>query len=267
MKFTNVIFLVFFACTGTLQAQTTVYLEDFESGIPANFTLFNLDGLTPAAQVSEYTAPWIAKTDLLDDSNSVASSTSYFDPAGRANRWLITPTINLGAYGNILSWKGLSHDGSFPEDYIVLISTTDTATSSFTDTLLEVYDEPNFWSEHTINLSDSGYNNQAVHIAFVLNTMDGFKLYVDSIQVVKEDPLGIEALNQQQLTLYPNPTAKQLTIQTEIPIQWLRIKNNQGQLILKSVDKQVDVSTLPAGVYFVEVKTQNELLVKRFTKR
>ena len=88
--------------------QTTVYSEDFQNGLPTDFTVIDNDGLTPAPAVSNYTAAWIELVDPTNTSDTIVGSTSFFSPVGQADRWLITPKIGLSDYGNILYWDAKS---------------------------------------------------------------------------------------------------------------------------------------------------------------
>lgn len=71
------------------------------------------------------------------------------------------------------------------------------------------------------------------------------------------------------VTIYPNPTSDELTIETSHQAT-IQILNIQGQLI-KAIDAtdsktSVDVSELSSGMYFVEVKTENGVVVRKFVK-
>ena len=183
-------------------SQSEIFFEDFQNiglEIPSSFTIVDNDGLNPHSSVNEYDSAWIAIPDPFDNGNSnqLASSTSYFDPIGEADRWLITPGISLGQYGNILSWEAQSHDPSFPDGYYVLVSETDTELTSFSDTLAYVYAEiADSLNYNEVNISEFDYNNQTIYIAFVNRTNNGFKLYLDNIRLVKEDPIGLDELNK-----------------------------------------------------------------------
>jgi len=71
------------------------------------------------------------------------------------------------------------------------------------------------------------------------------------------------------LMLYPNPATNQLSINSSIPIEQVRIYNTTGQLVLQTkqiVNNAVDVSHLSKGVYITEItlkspsrKTREEL--------
>lgn len=243
-----------------VMGQIEIYNEDFDEGIPVDYTIVDNDGRTPNAAVAEYTEAWISKTDPLDAMNSVVSSTSYFEPVGEAERWLITPAITLGPFGNVLFWDALSHDPSFPDGYRILVSTTDTQLASFTDTLFFVFAElADEWHTRSTSLSQLGIDGETVHIAFINETDNGFKLYIDNIRVEKENTLSIEDVNHSDLTIYPNPAQDYFTISGidgEININVLGI---DGKVILSSEDLKVDISTLSPGKYFVEVINENQI--------
>ena len=86
------------------------------------------------------------------------------------------------------------------------------------------------------------------------------------IAVVEKDPASVQ--------VFPNPVDRILTItkNSEMEIQSIRIINAVGQEIKSSSNHKksetitVDVSQLNPGVYFVEIKSSNKLIVKRFIK-
>jgi hypothetical protein len=243
-------------------AQTEVYFEDFQDTSPVTYTVVDNDGLTPNAAVSEYIDAWIFITDPFDTTNTniVASSTSYFEPTGQADCWLITPPITLGAFGNIASWKAQSHDPSFPDGYYVLVSGTDMQLSSFTDTLAYVYGEVSdslHFSE--ANISDLGFDNQTIHLAFVNRTTDGFKLYLDDIRVVKDDPATLSESITTKVSVYPNPTSDFITIKGLSSIQRIQILSLDGNILVESTGFKVDISHLSTGNYICVVKGDNEV--------
>lgn len=252
-------------------AQTTIFNTDFETGIPAGYVQYNLDGFTPAAAVSSFQNAWNMKIDPINSSDSIIGSTSFFNPIGKANRWIVTPAITLGAFGNFLEWQARSHDQSFPDNYKVLISTTDNQVSSFTDTLAVVLGETSAtWSTRTVNLSSKGYNSQTVYIAFVLESYDRFILYLDDISVRKEDPASIGEMAKNNFQIYPNPAQSTLNIQSEIPVNKCLIYNSLGGLTLSinevNSKQTLDVNNLTNGVYFIHIYTDNGIEILKFIK-
>ncbi|MBL1281226.1 MAG: choice-of-anchor J domain-containing protein [Fluviicola sp.] len=259
--------LALILAVGQSIAQVEIYNEDFQSGIPVTFTIVDNDGLTPDASVSEYTSAWIPVIDPLNALDTVAGSTSFFSPAGRADRWLITPPIVLGTYGNILYWEARSHDPSFPDDYTVLVSTTDTQLASFTDTILNLVNELATWQSRSINLSDSLLDNQTVHIAFVNRTNDGFKLYIDDIRVVMEDPVGLFENEIAELKVFPNPATDVINISGLESLISVEIYSIGGSLVHKSDDATVDISGLESGRYFLVARNENTVARTMIVKR
>ena len=253
----SILLAALFLC-GLANAQTEIYNEDFQSGIPVSYTLVDNDGFTVHPSVSEFAPAWISLEDPDVAGDTVAGSTSYFSPAARADRWLITPSIALGAFGNVLFWEGKSHDASFTDGYYVLISTTDTQLASFNDTLFYTSAETADWSSHEVSLSAKGYDNVTVHIAFVNRTNDGFKLYLDDIRVEEENPLSLEQLSTKQLVVSPNPFNDLLTISGEF--DQAQILNLSGEVIYSGSEQQIATSSFPAGVYILNIQRTDGLL-------
>lgn len=262
----NGILLAFALFTIGLNAQVEVYNEDFQTGLPINYTLLNNDGLTPHSSVAAFSDAWIPLTDPENDSDTIMGSTSYFDPAGQANRWLITPAITLGAYGNWAYWEAKSQDPSFPDDYFVLVSATDTQVASFTDTLFSYGGENPTWTSREGNLSELGFDNATIHLAFVNRTEDGFKLYIDDIRVEKEDPVGINEISNSTIRIYPNPSSDYIYLSDNVSIDKAVVFSTEGQLLMETTETKLDVRALPIGAYLLQIHTQNGISHARFVK-
>ena len=250
-------------------AQTTILEEDFQQGIPANWTIVKADSYTEDASVSEFSPGWIAIADPDNTSDTIAAATSYFTVAQKANRWLISPPITIGTFGNYLKWKAKSYDPSYPDTYQVMISTTDTQIASFTDTLSRVVFEYESWTEHEVNMSELGFsNNETVHIAFVLETQGGFKLFIDSVNVRKDDPLALdEQIIQPDITIYPNPTSS--TIHFSTPhLKHIAIYNTAGSLMYSQEQgSPISIEHFEKGIYLVRMTAKNgQTITKRVQK-
>lgn len=247
--------------------QVDLLNTDFQTGMPVAYSVVDNDGNTPAPQVSEYTSAWITVQDPENTADTIAASTSYFSPIGTADRWMITPALTLGAFGNFIEWEAKSQDASYPDDYMVLVSTTDSQLTSFTDTIGSI-DQENFeWTYRTVDLSAEGYNNQTIYVAFVNVTENGFKLFIDDIRVWKEDPVGIEEIsNVIHVDLFPNPTSGFITIQTVESIKGIKVITMNGRTLLTTKSTQIDLSVYPTGVYFVNIETENGVVTKRVVK-
>ncbi|QHJ05853.1 T9SS type A sorting domain-containing protein [Hymenobacter busanensis] len=71
------------------------------------------------------------------------------------------------------------------------------------------------------------------------------------------------------VTLYPNPTTDRLTLQTAAGVQW-QIRNGLGQALLHGTTTgttTLDVTRLPAGVYYLETRTDTQRHTQKFVKQ
>lgn len=267
----NSLFLTISLLLGaSTQAQTTVFTEDFESGLGPNWIVqivdtFEVDTTTIA---EDFADGWVGYDDIIDTTNTnhCVGATSYFLTPGKANRWLISPAVTLGAYGNILNWRARSHDPSYPDAYKILISTTDQNMSSF-DTLNMVTEEYEDWTEYSINLSDSGYVSQTIYFAFQIDSYDRFLLFLDDINVVIEDPVGLAEQAEVDFTVFPNPATDVVSIKTTEALSSVTIIDAIGNRIPVQTATSVDISALSSGMYWLEVGTDSGIGRKRFVKK
>ena len=241
--------------SGAVNAQLTVFETDFQNGIPSTMLILDNDQNNPNSNVSEYTSAWICVADPDNPVDSVAASTSWFDPIDTADRWIITPSLPLGSYGNSITWNAKSQDASFPDDYYILVSTTDAEISSFTDTIGYIQQENFEWIERSVDLSDLGYDDETIYVAFVLRTYDGYKLYLDDIVVAKEDDASIHEESLANVLIYPNPAIESFTIDSEYDIDYVEIIDLSGKTLLKTKESTIDVRFIESGAYMVKIYT------------
>ena len=76
----------------------------------------------------------------------------------------------------------------------------------------------------------------------------------------------------QNLVLYPNPTNGKLRIENgELTIEGVEVYDVYGKLLqtltVNDVAADLDVTHLPAGLYFARIRTDNGVVTKRFVKR
>lgn len=168
--------------------------EKFDTGIPASFTILDLDGqtLTSTAIVKGFTGQWQPWTHL---SRKCVANTCFFSSGGSADDYLITPSISLGTGPICLSWKASSQHSAYPESYQVRISNTTPTAAGFQalPALAMLSNEPAVWAEHSLDLS--AYAGQTVYIAFWYNnsmSSNGFAMFLDDIRISK--PVSRDAL-------------------------------------------------------------------------
>lgn len=173
----------------------TYYNWDFTTAssntFPAGFVTWKLDGqsvntndFSPAGQTLFNSAGWVLLTAAQNGGSGVAATTSDFTTTiVAANRWLVTPQITIPAAipNVVLEWVAASASGNWPESYEVLLSTTDSATTSFTTTLLSVTENP-YYTTRVLPLA--AYAGQTIRFAFRDTTTNGFILNMNSIKVL-----------------------------------------------------------------------------------
>lgn len=90
------------------------------------------------------------------------------------------------------------------------------------------------------------------------------------VRTYVDETLSTIDLTDTQLTIYPNPVSDVLRISNidELGIEEVSIYNQLGQLVksLESAGSSIDVSSLPSGTYYLQLKTANGLSSKKFIK-
>jgi Secretion system C-terminal sorting domain/Copper type II ascorbate-dependent monooxygenase, N-terminal domain/Copper type II ascorbate-dependent monooxygenase, C-terminal domain len=78
---------------------------------------------------------------------------------------------------------------------------------------------------------------------------------------------GIKQTENLDIKIYPNPVNDFLTIELEEEINSVKIISLDGRILLnKFSENKIDVSTLSAGIYFVEIKTERSSYRKKIVK-
>ncbi|MBR2051169.1 MAG: T9SS type A sorting domain-containing protein, partial [Bacteroidales bacterium] len=90
--------------------------------------------------------------------------------------------------------------------------------------------------------------------------------------VMTRGAMGIDELSS-SISIYPNPVDNELFLATEVRVEEIAIYDVYGRTTtvygLQTTDfvHSIDVADLDAGVYFVNIKTENGNVVKRFIKK
>ena len=199
-----------FALHSNHASAQTLYSEDFDGGSLASkgFTVLNVDGLIGNTGLdgafvglsdSFTNNAWI--NSLSVGGSVCALSTSWYDPAGTSNDWLITPPITLTGSNLNFAWRDMALDPSFADGYNVLISTSagNTVGSFNPSPIYSTTGAPATWTEQSVNLNT--YAGQTVTFAFVNNSTDMYLLGIDSIRV-SNLALDDVAVSQPRLSEY-----------------------------------------------------------------
>ena len=97
------------------------------------------------------------------------------------------------------------------------------------------------------------------------NQGDGFEIeYEGSIT-------GVQELGKKEVSIYPNPSQQWLNVETESPIDEIYIFNTLGQQMEQrfpaSTRLQMNISTLPAGIYLIQIHSNGTVSTQRFIKQ
>ena len=83
--------------------------------------------------------------------------------------------------------------------------------------------------------------------------------------------LGIETIDSYSVNIYPNPTTGELIISGELKIEKIDILDITGKVvsshqITTSLNHQINISHLSAGIYFVKINTEAGEIVRKVVK-
>lgn len=168
--------------TSVLLAQPVLDV-DFNDGTFGGFKVVDVDGLTPVPDVVAYSD---GKWKIIDNPNGegkIAAVTSWYDPAGKADDWLISPKFAVPETGYKFTFEVSSFAESYLDGFQVWISTTDDSIESFTDLIVDVPATPSQWQDVAVSLDD--YVGKSIHVAIRNNSQDKYLLGVNNITVLQ----------------------------------------------------------------------------------
>lgn len=202
--FNSTLFLVALATSSFAYAQeqdSMVYFEcNFDKGIPAEFSLYDLDQQTLHFSMIQggikQGEAWARKKETGTQNYYAVSACRYKEIEGvelkPSDDWLITPAIWVRGKEANLSWisrsfKSLLKVGA---SYEVLISTTGNTPQDFTQPAIFSTPEETLdkWVEHNIDLS--AYEGQHIYIAFHNNSAQGDFIGIDNLSVTGHRGVG-----------------------------------------------------------------------------
>lgn len=238
---------------------------DFQDGqMPNVFTIYNDQNSVDANISGLFNDGWNVIS--FDGVEYYAGAPSWFTAVAPADRWMITPMMNLTA-GNYLQFDVKSQDPSYLESMAVKISTTTKDKSAFTTTLWSQASVPGAFTTHTIDLS--AYDGQDIFIAFILNSTDAFIGLVDNIKFLGQVS-GINNIETNNYSIYPNPANDLFNISGAQGAK-LNIYDAIGRVVLqdnvKSDNQSISISNLNPGVYTVQLINNGQVTSSKLIKK
>lgn len=248
----------------------SIFNEDFNSldllgPAPSTWTIHNVDAQAAASDPSNQTSTALAglfdqytwaNISLSNDPNRFLMSTSWFvDPTVQANRWLITPPIDLTSYNEgpiTLTYKTRSFSNQYRESLKVHISTTGSEVANFTNQVDAISQVESDWVTRTIDLSS--YIGQTIYIGFQHDSQDMLYLGLDDVSVFRG---GVSVANYEasKLRIYPNPANNFVNFTNIEAIDSVKITDINGRVIknvqLGVAEGQINIGDLNAGMYIL----------------
>ena len=149
--------------------------------IPDGWAQYNLDGLTPASNVS-FIGNYGWRVVQLNSGDKAAVSVSWYAPAGMSNDWLVTPEFVVDSANSALLMDALNVNGNFRDQFELRISTDGDSLHHFTDLIGTYVPEAGDWNIYVADLS--AYIGDTVHAAFVNNSNDKLYMLLRSVETV-----------------------------------------------------------------------------------
>lgn len=290
----------------TMNAQTVLFEDSFESYTDFEFenispwTLLDQDGAMYNYTIQNYTFPnqgelpsfivfnpALTTPSLTGESALPHSGDKYMAAFASYNLnedetavipvtqsdWLISPQITLGDSGNNVSFWAKSYTTQYgAERFNVLVSTTDTNPSSFTKINEGDYTTvQDAWEEFSYNLD--AYSGQQVYIAIQCVSHDSFIFMVDDFSVTTTGTVSVDSVLAGSFSVYPNPAKDMLNISNSIgaEINSVIVTDINGrtvkQVAVNGVESQINIADLNAGVYFVNINSNQGSLTKKIVKQ
>jgi pectate lyase len=253
------------------------------SGLPANGITYVKDPATKTLTISGIPTRrvvfTVTTTGTIGNPVSLSGSVSIngatpddeihnFTTSVLASTFYTFTAANMNSTAGSATYDGLTLTARLKMESATII----TYTTSGTSTLTLVFD-PTFTG--TVKLNGTSYTAVAgvviiPNIPAGLNTITkGTTANLFYIKTVFDPLLGINSNNNEPFVLYPNPVTTNLTFVTSSIIESLSIYNLTGSLVKKADGdiKNIDVSELNIGSYFIKIQTSKGIINKYFIKK
>ena len=183
----------------------------------------------------------LTPTDVQTGSFGVTDPTQITGFAGKYRGLYGTP-FDLSVMDTVV---GLDINSISHIKIIDVIGTIDTAYASY-DSYGRVVNDP-----YPTEFSSGGFDLDAIAL-------------IDSSLVT-----GIKNLRNTRIKLYPNPAQNMIYFSGVYTSFNMAVYDIQGNMVLQQpvMNNQLDISTIPSGLYFVSIQTKTGVVVRKFLKQ
>jgi len=238
----------------------------------------NTTSQTQNVILTDVTAPVADSTSLPDLSDmcgvsSVTAPTATDNCAGQITGTTTTtfPVTTPGA--SVITWTfddGQGNVSTQTQNILngaIEVGISQTGTQLNADALVAAYQWLDCDNNYSIIAGEANqYYTPSVTGSYAVEITQGG--CVDTSACVLVDFTGIEEMNLQGLSMYPNPTSGMMTINFNGEVKNIEVVDMVGRLIslpTSITDKTVDATQLTAGKYMIRLTTENDqVLVKEF---
>ena len=204
----------------------------------------------------------------IDGSNCLISQSYDFSIGGvfNADNYLLSPEFELPSTEReiiVLSWYERSEDPRYPENYEVMIAPNG---STNINDFVSIYSgtAADSWTARTANLS--AYSGQTIRVVFHHQSYNRYMLKIDNmtIEVLGGSNNGINDINGNEFTVYPNPVKNTLNINGVEPGTEIRIYDVTGSEVMNFdyEGQNINVESLTNGVYVLRIGSSTIKFVK-----
>ena len=255
-------------CTINVEEETCTdinYTESFASSL-GEFTAINLTGTNDWYYYANYQCAYINGYSSGDNDDWLVSP--VFDLQGMESATLSFTHAN--AFGEAATWN---------QHCKVLVSsnyTGDVNTATWHELSGIRFSSQNWeWVDNTLDIPMESFANQSIVIAFHYNVSSSDAIPAWEVKnfnlqaTCSTQESATHAATKSSLSVYPNPVLDYVHIESEYEIAQIRITDFAGHLIMSFASdySELDLSRLPAGIYFMQIETTNGLEVRKIVKK
>jgi hypothetical protein len=233
-----------------LSFSQTIMSENFDAStnLPAGWAQYNVDGLTVASNLSSYnfgTKGWVVANNIKTNVGNHVASTSWYNPAGTSNDWLVSPSIAIPGTGTYsLQFDVVAQDPQYPDGFKVYINTTGNQVADFAaPAVLTVAAAPTTYTTQTIDLS--AFAGQTIYVGIQNNSTDKFLLFVDNFMVrqpqANDAILLSSTLNRYSMTNTANTLSLDVKNNGSTPITSITVDWNDGTAHSQTINTNIAV--------------------------
>lgn len=214
---------------------------------------------------------WTCQTQYGED-NTGCMQMNGFQEDVPSKDWLITTnSIDFSQYTNeklsvylVHKYGAMSLDLLYSTDYDGAGNPADFTWQPVPNVNIDTHDGSSNEYVQEISEADISAISGTAFLAFrYYSNGSPTRWNVDSFIISAENTTSVSEYINTELWVYPNPVSGYLNLATTHPVQFVRVYNALGQLVLtKFTMKRIDVTSLPEGIYFCSVHTKNGFVQK-----